>query len=85
MTYYTYIVRCADDSLYTGFTTDVKKRVAAHNEGKGAKYTKSRRPVRLVWHQGFPTKQEAMHWEWMIKQWPRKKKVQLCRQTLRLS
>ena len=76
-TYYTYIVRCADGTLYTGWTVDVEKRVAAHNAGKGAKYTRSRRPVRLVWSRPFPTKRDAMHWEWQIKQWPREKKEAL--------
>lgn len=84
MTYYTYMVRCADDSLYTGWTTDVTKRVMAHNDGTGAKYTKARRPVTLIWHQGFATKQEAMHWEWVIKHWPRKKKMQLFQENLTL-
>ncbi len=74
MVYYTYTVRCADGTLYTGWTTDVTKRVAAHNSGRGAKYTRSRRPVVLIWHHGFATKHEAMHWEWQIKQWPRAKK-----------
>jgi putative endonuclease len=84
MAYFTYMVRCADDSLYTGWTTDVAKRVTAHNAGKGAKYTRPRRPVALVWHQEFPTKHEAMHWESIIKQWPREKKVQLYRKELSL-
>ena len=56
MLYYTYMVRCADQSLYTGRTLDVPRRVAAHNDGRGAKYTRSRRPVTLAWCQGFPTK-----------------------------
>ena len=60
MLYYTYMVRCADQSLYTGWTLDVAKRVAAHNDGRGAKYTRSRRPVTLAWGQGFPTKHEAL-------------------------
>lgn len=79
MSYYTYIVRCADGTLYTGWTADIKKRLAAHNAGKGAKYTKSRRPVQLVWSQAFSTKHEAMHWEWQIKQWSRAEKETLCR------
>lgn len=79
MSYYTYIVRCADGTLYTGWTADIKKRLAAHNAGKGAKYTKSRRPVQLVWSQAFSTKHEAMHWEWQIKQWSRAEKEALCR------
>ena len=53
---YTYIVRCKDGSLYTGWTNDIEKRIKAHNEGKGAKYTKSRRPVKLVYYEEFQTK-----------------------------
>ncbi|MCH4167541.1 MAG: GIY-YIG nuclease family protein [Megasphaera sp.] len=81
MLYYTYIVQCADGSLYTGWTLDVKKRVAAHNNGSGAKYTWSRRPVTLVWSEAFPTQHEAMHWEAEIKSWPRKKKLTLLQKT----
>lgn len=77
MLYYTYIVECADHTLYTGWTVDVPKRVATHNAGRGAKYTRSRLPVSLVWFEGFATKHEAMHWEWQIKQWPRQKKEDL--------
>ena len=83
MAFYTYMVCCADGTLYTGWTTDVKARVITHNEGKGAKYTKARRPVKLVWHKRFPTKHEAMHWEWAIKHWPRQKKLQLCKKRVR--
>lgn len=57
---YTYIVRCADGTLYTGWTNDLKKRIKAHNSGKGAKYTKTRRPVELVYFEHFATKEEAM-------------------------
>lgn len=85
MLYYTYMVRCADQSLYTGWTLDVPRRVAAHNDGRGAKYTRSRSPVTLAWCQGFPTKHEAMHWEWQIKQWTKKKKEKLCREQLSLT
>jgi putative endonuclease len=81
--YYTYVVRCADGSYYTGWTRDVDQRVAAHNSGRGAKYTRSRQPVVLVWSQAFTSKHAAMHWEWQIKQWPRAKKADLvCRQLL---
>nr|WP_288906739.1 GIY-YIG nuclease family protein [uncultured Megasphaera sp.] len=79
MMYYTYMVRCADDTLYTGWALDPVKRVAAHNSGCGAKYTRSRRPVRLVWREAFSTQHEAMHREWEIKQWPRFRKEELCR------
>ncbi|MDO5589911.1 MAG: GIY-YIG nuclease family protein [Lachnospiraceae bacterium] len=71
---YTYILKCADGSLYTGWTNDIEKRVKAHNEGKGAKYTKYRRPVELVYYETFQTKQEAMRREYEIKHLPRKKK-----------
>lgn len=71
---YTYILKCADGSLYTGWTNDLEKRVKAHNEGKGAKYTKYRRPVELVYYETFQTKQEAMRREYEIKHLPRKKK-----------
>lgn len=57
---YTYIVKCRDGTLYTGWTNDIEKRVRAHNEGRGAKYTKSRRPVELVYMEKFQTKEEAM-------------------------
>ncbi|EFD94687.1 GIY-YIG nuclease family protein [Megasphaera lornae] len=76
--YYTYIVRCADRSLYAGWTTDVKRRVRAHNRGTGAKYTRARRPVRLVWQAAFATKREAMRWEWKIKQLSKAQKEALC-------
>ncbi len=75
--YYTYMVLCSDSSLYTGYTDDLVRRVRAHNSGKGAKYTRSRRPVRLVYLEKFSTKQQAMQREYAIKQWPRRQKLQL--------
>lgn len=75
--YYTYIVRCADGSLYTGFTTDIEKRVKAHNEGKGAKYTKGRGPVTLVYFETSQTKEEAMSREWHIKRLTKPQKEKL--------
>jgi putative endonuclease len=74
---YTYILKCCDGSLYTGWTTDLKKRVKTHNEGKGAKYTKSRTPVSLVYFEEYETKQEAMKREYYIKQLDRKDKLRL--------
>ena len=65
---YTYMVRCRDGSLYTGWTNDLDRRVASHNAGKGAKYTKSHRPVELVYYEAFLTKEEAMRREYAIKQ-----------------
>ena len=72
-----YILRCYDGSLYTGWTTDLKQRVKAHNEGKGAKYTRSRRPVELVYHEEFGTKSEALKREAAIKRLSREEKLTL--------
>ena len=74
---YTYIVRCSDGTLYTGWTTDVERRVRTHNSGKGAKYTRSRLPVRLVYWEKYASKQQAMQREYAIKQWTRQQKLQL--------
>ena len=75
---YTYIVECADGTLYTGWTTNVQKRVKAHNEEKsGAKYKKAKRPVKLVYYEGYETKEEAMRREYAIKQLTRKQKLEL--------
>ena len=74
---YTYIVKCKDGSLYTGWTNDLEKRIIAHNEGTGAKYTKSRRPVTLVYYETFETKEEAMSREYAIKRLSRKEKEKL--------
>ena len=76
---YTYVVRCSDGSLYTGWTNDLEKRILAHNEGKGAKYTKTRRPVELIYYEEFPTKEEAMSREWKIKHMSRKQKLKMIR------
>ena len=66
---------CKDDSLYAGYTNNLKRRIKLHNEGKGAKYTCARRPVRLVYSKGFSTKSESMKAEYAFKQWDRKKKL----------
>lgn len=71
---FTYMLRCADDSLYTGWTTDLAGRLDAHNSGKGAKYTRARLPVRLVYFEEFDTKEEAMKREAAIKKLTRAKK-----------
>ena len=65
--HYVYIVRCSDGSLYTGWTTDIERRISAHNAGKGAKYTRSRRPVELVHLESFEEKTAAQKRESMIK------------------
>ena len=74
---YTYIVRCNDDTLYTGWTNNIEKRIEDHNSGKGAKYTRSRIPVTLVYYETFETKEEAMSREYAIKRLSRKEKEKL--------
>lgn len=74
---YTYIVECSDHTYYTGWTNDLEKRLRAHNAGRGARYTKSRRPVRLVYFEVFDTKEQAMRREWEIKQMSRAAKERL--------
>lgn len=74
---YTYIVKCKDGTLYTGWTNNLEKRIKDHNDGKGAKYTKSRRPVILAYYETFETKEEAMRREYAIKQMPRAEKLRL--------
>lgn len=74
---YTYILSCADGTLYTGWTNDLDRRLAAHNAGKGGKYTRARLPVTLVYHEEFDTKEEAMSREWAIKQLTRAQKMRL--------
>lgn len=74
---FTYILVCADGTLYTGWTNDLEKRLAAHNAGTGAKYTRSRRPVRLLYYEAFREKCEAQRRECEIKRLPREKKFAL--------
>ncbi|MEG1801076.1 MAG: GIY-YIG nuclease family protein [Oscillospiraceae bacterium] len=74
---YVYILECADDTLYTGWTNDLQSRIAKHNNGKGAKYTRNRRPVKLFYCEEYDTKQEAMKREWQIKQLTRQEKLKL--------
>lgn len=73
----TYILKCNDNSLYTGWTNDITHRLKMHNEGKGAKYTRGRGPVELVYLEEFDTKQEAMSREAKIKRFTRKEKLLL--------
>ena len=72
---YTYLLECSDRSLYCGWTNDLDKRVRAHNSGHGAKYTKSRRPVTLVYYEIFATKREAMQREAAIKKMTHKEEI----------
>jgi len=78
MSYYVYILRCADNTLYTGWTTDLESRIEAHNKGTGAKYTRGRGPVELVYTEELESKTAAMQREWAIKQLSREKKLALC-------
>ena len=71
------MLKCSDGTLYTGWTNDLEKRVEAHNSGKGAKYTKARRPVELAYYEEFETKEQAMKREYAIKQLGRKEKQKL--------
>lgn len=76
--YFVYILKCNDGTLYTGWTTDVDKRVIAHNGSKvGAKYTSARRPVELVYREECPSKKDAMKREYAIKQLAKKSKLDL--------
>ncbi|TDM12338.1 GIY-YIG nuclease family protein [Macrococcus bovicus] len=75
--HYIYILECADGTYYTGYTTDLDRRLNAHNKGKGAKYTRVRRPVRRLYEEVFPSKQEAMQREYAIKQLTRSQKERL--------
>ena len=75
--YYTYLLQCADGTYYTGWTTQLNKRVSVHNAGKGAKYTRGRLPVQLVQYWCFETRSEAMRFEHWLKQLPRPEKERL--------
>ena len=76
--WYVYIVECADGSLYTGITTDVRRRLLEHNYSfKAAKYTRSRRPVRMMWTKEFENRSEASKEEYRIKRLSRQKKLEL--------
>lgn len=77
--HYVYIVRCANDCLYTGYTKNVEQRIAVHNAGKGGHYTRAHRPVELIASWRFPTKREAMQVEYQIKQLSRQQKLAIVR------
>lgn len=77
MSNYTYILSCADNSLYCGWTNNLEKRLASHNNGTASKYTRTRRPVKLIYFEEFDTKEEAMSREYHIKRMTRKEKLKL--------
>lgn len=73
--HYFYVLECADGSYYAGYTNDLEKRLDAHNSGKGAKYTRARRPAALIYQEQFETKPAAMKAEYAFKQLPKPKKI----------
>ena len=75
--WYLYILRCGDGTLYTGITTDVEKRLAAHRSGKGAKYTRGRQPLELVYRESCENHSQALKREWEVKQLTRQEKEAL--------
>ncbi len=76
---YTYMLECGDESYYTGWTNDIKKRLAVHRSGAGAKYTRGRGPLKLVYLEVFDSKEEAMQREAYIKRMSRTEKLALAR------
>ncbi len=74
---YVYIIKCKDNSLYTGWTNNLEERFKAHSEGRGAKYTKGRGPLELVYFQEYENKVDAMKREWKIKKLNKKDKLKL--------
>ena len=77
MKFYTYILKCADGSLYTGYTNDLDKRIQAHNEGTASKCTRGRLPVEMIYHEEFEDKSSAMKREYAIKKKSRKDKLDI--------
>lgn len=75
--YFVYIIKCSDETYYTGYTNNIEKRLKAHNEGKGAKYTRSRVPVELVYSESYENKGDALRREYAIKKLTRKQKEKL--------
>lgn len=79
MNFWAYVLRCADESFYTGHTDNLERRVGRHQAGEADGYTKSRLPVQLAWSQAFPSREEALAAEHQIKGWSRKKKEAMIR------
>jgi putative endonuclease len=75
--WHVYILLCSDNSLYTGYSDNPQKRFLDHTSGRGAKYTKSHKPLKIIYQETFATKSEALKREIEIKSWPRKKKIVL--------
>lgn len=83
--HFVYIVRCADGTFYTGYARDPQARLKMHNAGVGARYTRARRPVRLVYSEACESLSHALKREYELKQWPRARKRQLVAQRRRIS
>lgn len=77
--HYFYVLECKDTSFYAGYTNNLKKRIAAHNAGKGAKYTRARGPVKCIYYETFTTKEQAMSAEYAFKQLKRSQKIDYIR------
>lgn len=77
---FVYLLRCADGSLYCGWTGDLERRLRSHNAGTGSKYTRARRPVALAWSERCESKEAAMSREWHIKRMPREEKIRLIKE-----
>lgn len=75
--HYVYIARCIDDTLYTGYTTDLEARETRHNEGRGARYTRTRRPIEIIYSETFETRSAALKREYEIKQMKKEEKEHL--------
>jgi putative endonuclease len=75
--WYVYILNCRDRTLYTGATNNLRARLDKHNNGTGAKYTRGRRPVKLIYSEQFNTRRQALRREAEIKKWPRRRKQEL--------
>ena len=75
--WYIYIIQCSDNTLYTGTTTDVSRRIAEHNRSKGGSYTRIRMPVKLIYQEAYPNRSEALKREAQIKRWSKGKKLAL--------
>lgn len=75
--WHVYIISCSDNTLYTGTTTDILRRIKEHNSGKGGSYTRVRRPVKLIHKETYPTQSQALKREYQIKCWTRDKKLAL--------
>lgn len=82
---FVYILKCQDNSMYTGYTLNLRRRLREHNAGRGAKYTKQRRPVRLIWAAELPTAYLARRAEVLVKRLPRAKKLRLAQGRLTLA